>query len=155
MLQESISLVSTMQQDGDRFLYNLPATPVLYFHKDFGICGKQLNDGEKVRKIVLQNWPVAPSVLETLSEEGTLVAINPPDSSLPSILPNLFIRFDKVISSLTQKALLLTFEALKSAGVDCSEDKKISNQSRSSTPAYHFGVWEHYALKPRVTEDSL
>ena len=111
------------------------------FYKDFGICGKQLNDREKVRKIVLQNWPVAPSVLETLSEEGTLVAMNPPDSSLPSILPYLFIRFDKVILSLTQKALLLVFEALKSAEVDCSEDKKIPDKKRSSTPVYHFEVW--------------
>ena len=127
---------------------------MLCFPKDFGICGTQLNDGEKVRRIVLKNWPVAPSVLEKLREDGTLVAMNPPDSLVPSILPNLFIRFDRVISSLTQKALLKAFQAMEKAGVECSEDK-IPDKNRSSTPAYHFGVWEHYASQPRVTEDSL
>jgi hypothetical protein len=114
-------------------------------------------NGAKVREIILNQFPDAchPENLPAVpTSPGTVLAVPTPSEELkadPQHPPYLMLHCVSVVSPRTQSLLLAAWNRVLS--VSPKNHIKLE-QSRSKTPAYHWGVWEASASKPLITRES-
>ncbi|KAG2029698.1 hypothetical protein BDR03DRAFT_813490, partial [Suillus americanus] len=69
--------------------------------------------------------------------------------------PFMAARFCHVITMRGQKAIVKAWDAIKLLGVQCvKHHTSRSEANRSSTPAYHFGVWQVQQPCPVITRET-
>lgn len=145
---------------------------------DFAVWDK---NGDRVTELVSAEWPTAPADLPNITDNDRLTVLvvsqKPTREQRKTIGPGgvapwavarlsedeitalahdgeppyLVMRFAKVIPKRTLEKLLRRWDALKGLAVKYPP----ADHRRSDLPAMHLGVWELFALVPRITADSI
>jgi hypothetical protein len=106
-----------------------------------------------IREIVNEKYNTDFRDAQRLDVDGTLLlqSHGPPDLITPNHPPFIGIRVDKALGKATQAYLLRKFDAVLRAGVPHLLGR---DGNRSSTPAWHFGVWSIYRKTPIITRET-
>jgi hypothetical protein len=118
---------------------------------------------KNVQKVMKAEYPngVLPSQLPIFDPEGSF-CIKPPKMKRKKPLnrrplhpPFMAARFCHVITVRGQKAIIKAWDGIKLLGVQqVKHYTSRSEANRSSTPAYHFGIWQVQQPRPVVTQET-
>jgi hypothetical protein len=103
---------------------------------------KQYPDGFDAHKLKIYDPPNSFSLIPPEDHKETLRTWHP---------PFLASRFCSVITDRGQKALISAWEGLQDNSLALEHYTSRSEANRSSTPAYHFGIWQVQQNEPKIT----
>lgn len=111
-------------------------------------------DGALVRNIISRNFTSSPDQLKALPDHGKILLPldHLPTGTVPDGMPPyLAIRYEHFLSKAHQKRLILRWDDVV-ASHPVNHLKPDTN--RSTTEGHHFGIWEVFGSKPRMTADT-
>ncbi|KAG1740810.1 uncharacterized protein EDB91DRAFT_1052877 [Suillus paluster] len=111
-------------------------------------------NGALVRERVQQVYQSSPDQLESMPQQGKILLplSHLPSGSVPAGMPpHLAMRYEHFVSELHQGRLLRRWDDVIATH---PKHHLKADGNRSTTDAFHFGVWEVTASKPRLTRET-